>query len=229
MKKILASVGNMLFPNICISCESYLSFQEKWICDYCYYTLPKFEDYQNSANMVAQMFWGRVKLEMATSYLQFKSTNHVQKVLHQIKYRGNTGLAEEMGKNMGICFKQISAISNCDVVVPIPLHRRKKEIRGYNQSYLLAKGLCNVINRPLDAKSVERTMFTKTQTNKKRFDRHENTKNVFKIHKPNEFENRHVLLVDDVITTGATIEACATELLKIKDCKVSVCSLAVSN
>lgn len=229
MKKILASVGNMLFPNICVSCDSYLSFQEKLICDYCNFTLPKFEDYQSSTNLVAQMFWGRVPLVAASSYLQFQSNNKVQKILHQIKYKGNLALGEEMGRQMGNYFSNLDSICNCDMVVPIPLHKRKLAIRGYNQSLLLARGLSTNFNRPVVSGLLERRVFTKTQTKKKRFERYKNTKGVFRILYPNKFVNCHVLLVDDVITTGATIEACATELLKIEKCKVSVCSLAVSN
>jgi len=215
MNKLLNSLSNLLFPNLCVCCDAYLTFQEEAICDLCYHRLPKFENYLNAENSVSKKFWGRLKLEYASSYLQFSSNNDVRNILHEIKYKENHNLGIEMGKVLGRAMIKIPQLTNADVIIPIPLHPKREIERGYNQSNLIALGMSQVMGQIVSA-------------DKKRYERFINSSEIFKVVTPQVLKNKHVILIDDVITTGATIEACGNALLEVEGLKLSVVSLAVA-
>ena len=178
-------------------------------------------------NPVSQLFWGRTKLEYATGFFTFSKGSKYQTMMHKFKYHGNKEIGYVLGKSFGNQLRN-SVFNQIDVIIPVPLHKSKLKKRGYNQSEWIAKGLSESLHKPLDVKSFIRSVATETQTRKSRFERWRNVENIFKITKENNLRGKHVLLVDDVVTTGSTLEACANAILKIKDTKVSIATLAVA-
>jgi ComF family protein len=229
MRKMLASLSQMLFPHICICCNDYISNQEDAICDFCVYLLPKFEYNKDDNNQLNQLFWGRTQLENAAAYLRFKEKSGVQTIIHEIKYKKNKRLGILMGEQLGRFLEGEMDLSNINYLVPVPLHLKKERNRGYNQSKLLAQGISNICGIKVLDNNLVRVKNTSTQTQMQRYERHENMKGNFSVMQPNLFQDKHVLMVDDVITTGATIEACAQEIHKVGSVRISICSLAITD
>ena len=228
MKKLLVSIGQMLFPNLCVCCDGYLSFQEDKVCDLCLYTLPKFEQLAYKDNAVAKKFWGRLNAEAATAVLNFNGSGDVRKILHQIKYKGNMDLGKEMGVLMGSKIVIMELHATVDFIIPVPLHAKRQNFRGYNQCDLLADGISEVTQLRVRKDVLVRQKHNGTQTKKKRYERFINAKEIFRVAKPEELKNKHVLLLDDVITTGATLEACGSALLEVEGLKLSIICLAAA-
>jgi ComF family protein len=228
MSKLLQSLSQMLFPNLCVCCDGYLTHQEGSVCDLCFHGLPKFENFMDADNAVAKKFWGRLKLECATSFLQFKTDGDVRKILHQIKYKGNMDLGVEMGEALGKFVLKVPELVKADAILPIPLHPKRQIERGYNQSDLLSRGMADIMGKTVHYNALVRKKHNSTQTKKKRYERFINSKEIFRVELPQLLENKHVILLDDVITTGATIEACGNALLEVDGLKLSVVSLAVA-
>ena len=216
----------LVFPELCASCSQSLFQNEQAICNRCIRQLPLSYYHQNPQNPVMKSFWGRLPLEFASSHFIFRKGTVIQELLHAIKYGNRPDAAVVAGKLMGHDLLQQTWFMDVDVLLPIPLHPAKEKKRGYNQSEELCKGIAQVTNKLLMNRQLIRTENTETQTKKGRFQRWENVEYVFKLNSPDELKNKHVLVVDDVITTGATIEACAQVLLQVEQIKVSVLSLA---
>jgi len=176
-------------------------------------------------NPLAQVFWGRVWIEQATAWFYFLKESRYQKVMHLLKYQNQPAIVRDLGTLYGYQLLHAPEYEKPDLIVPVPLHPRKKRKRGYNQSAMIARGLSKSLQIPCDEKNLIRLRTTSTQTRKSRFDRYLNVSGVFGVKDPMKFENRHLLLVDDIITTGATLEACAEVLLKIDGTRVSVAAL----
>ena len=218
---------NLLFPDLCIVCNSHLVNQEDLICTKCLYDLPKTNYHKELDNPVSQLFWGRTKVEYATGFFTFSKGSDYQTMMHKFKYHGNKEIGYVLGKSFGNQIRN-SVFNQVDVIIPVPLHKSKLKKRGYNQSEWIAKGLSDALQKPMDVKSFIRSVATETQTRKSRFDRWKNVENIFKITNENALKGKHVLIVDDVVTTGSTFEACANAILKIEDTKVSIATLAVA-
>lgn len=227
MKKMLASLGQLFFPNVCVCCAGSLSHQEVSICDLCLYTLPKMEDFDSSKNFLIKKFWGHVNLKEATALYSLTNSDDVLQVVHHIKYKANFDLAVEMGKRLGQRILSVKGFGPFDGIVPVPLHPKKHHARGYNQCDLICKGISVVLGSPVLKESVDRIKYNPSQTKKARYDRFLNAQEIFKVSRPNLLKGKRILLVDDVITTGATIGACANAILDVEGTKVWVCSLAV--
>ncbi len=163
-----------------------------------------------------------------SAYLSYKSTNDVKKLLHELKYKGNIDLGVEMGKWLGNALQKTTSFEDIDYIVPIPLHKARQKFRGYNQSEVLGIGLGEVMQLPMVTDAVVRERYNSTQTKKNRYERYINSKELFRVVQPEKLENKHVLLLDDVITTGSTIESCGEVLLDVDGLKLSVASLAVA-
>jgi ComF family protein len=217
----------ILFPKLCIGCNRSLLKNEEAICTSCVYDLPRTHYHAQKDNPLEKTFWGRVPIERAFSFLYFKKGNITQRILHELKYKGDKELGTLIGRMYASELKD--HIQPVDAVVAIPLHSSKLRKRGYNQSDLFAEGLAQQLNITNMSASVTRKMATETQTKKSRFERWENVAEVFEIKHPEAFTRKHILLVDDVVTTGATIEACATALLQVPFCKISVASIAITS
>ncbi|NNC86658.1 MAG: ComF family protein [Bacteroidia bacterium] len=178
---------------------------------------------------MAKKFWGKIKFEGAYAYLNFTRKGRVQSLMHRLKYKGEKDVGVLLGELMATEIMESPNYTGFDVIVPVPLHRKKFIKRGYNQSEYIANGLSNVLNIPVDAYLVKRTTHSSTQTKKKRFARWENVEKIFQLGNTDGYEGKHVLLVDDITTTGSTMSACGEQLLKISNSKVSVASLAFAN
>jgi len=218
---------NLFFPDLCIVCNSHLVNQEELICTKCLYNLPKTNYHKEIENPVSQLFWGRTKVEYATGFFTFSKGSKYQGMMHKFKYHGNKEIGYVLGKSFGNQLRN-SVFNQVDIIIPVPLHKSKLKKRGYNQSEWIAKGLSETIKKPLDIKSFIRSVATETQTRKSRFERWKNVEKIFKVTNENALKGYHILLVDDVVTTGSTLEACANAILEIKDTKVSIATLAVA-
>lgn len=178
-------------------------------------------------NPVEKKFWGRIALASAMSEFYFSKGSMVQNMIHEFKYRGNKKAGHFFGNLVGKSLLNSNRF-NIDVIVPLPLFERKEKMRGFNQAEILCNGIAEILKKPVIKNNVVRKVFTDTQTKKHRIERWKNVEDIFYVNNPEELESRHILLVDDVITTGATIDACGTEILKIKDVTLSVASLAIA-
>lgn len=226
MLKILAGTVDLLLPRPCCACDTKLKPWEEQICTLCLMQIPLSDYHLNPENPVAQIFWGRVQLEQAGSWFIYYKGSRFVKILHRLKYEHRPAIGMALGKLYGYQLKHSGLYLLPDFIVPVPLHRKRKRKRGYNQSEMIARGLGRALDVPVRTDLLIRTAKTQTQTNKSRTDRYDNVHGKFNVANPSGIENKHLLLVDDVITTGATLEACAEELLKTQNVKVSVASLA---
>ena len=217
---------NLFFPNLCQACGQSLVKDENIICLSCLYKLPKTNFHMHQENPISQIFWGRVNINTATSFLFFNKGGIVQKLIHQFKYKGDTKTGRYLGELLGGDLKKSSLFSDIDLIVPVPLHQKKLHKRGYNQSEIIAEGLGKAMQLPLDTSSFIRLEHTETQTKKERYTRWENVKNKFGVINPKKLEGKHILLVDDVLTTGATLESCAHSLLEVPQTTISMVTLA---
>jgi ComF family protein len=226
LKEHLEDFSTLIYPNLCICCGESLVKQEKHFCTGCAIGLPRTYYHLASGNPVEQIFWGRVKVEKATSFFLFQKGSKYQKMLHYLKYRGNQSVGEELGRMFGVDCNEVNYFRDVDYIVPVPLHPRKQRQRGYNQSEAIARGLQVLLPREIENKNLKRRYYSSTQTRKGRFERWENVNNLFAQNNHVRFENKHILLVDDVVTTGATLEACAQAVLESRGAKVSIATLA---
>lgn len=230
MKSFLLLIRNFLdlfFPNTCKVCGKNLLRQERVICTRCLYNMPKTNYHKNKDNPVAQLFWGRVNIENATSLFAFRKGSSYQKLIYQLKYHGQKEIGFEMGKLLGSYLKN-SEFNNVDCIVPVPLHRKKEKKRGFNQSLIIAEGISYILNKPIEKDDLIRKVDTDTQTKKSRYDRWENVEDIFHLKSNVDIDGKHILLVDDVVTTGSTLDACAQTIMKNKDVKISIATLAVA-
>ncbi|MFN8206753.1 MAG: ComF family protein [Bacteroidales bacterium] len=217
----------LLYPRICAGCSATLYRQERWLCSRCLYHLPRTNFHRWRNNPVEMIFWGRVPVQYATAGFYFHKKGRFQKIVHEFKYRGGKELGQELGRIIGYDLAG-SCFTESSLIVPVPLHISKLRKRGYNQSECIARGLSEVMDRPLDLESLQRAVPSSTQTRKSRFERWKNVEEIFCLRNPECFSNQHVLLVDDVVTTGATLEACAGTVLQSANSRVSIVTLAVA-
>lgn len=217
---------SLIYPRLCIGCGKVLLRNEDFLCNYCFVNLPKSHFENDPESELDKVFYGRIPLQKATSYLLFEKSGKVQRILHSIKYKGNQELGFRMGEWYGQSLKNCNCFSGYDVIIPVPLHIKKLKQRGFNQSEVFAKGLSKSLQIKVNESALIRNEFTSTQTRKSRADRWENVKGVFEVKNPEQLKSKKVLLVDDVITTGATLEACYAALEKAEIDKLGIISLA---
>jgi ComF family protein len=199
---------------------------EESICTYCLYHLPRTNFHFRTDNPVSKLFWGRVPVFSAASFYSFSKGGKVQHLIHQLKYRGKKEVGTTLGKRYGNELKASPLFSSVNLVIPVPLHLKKLKKRGYNQSETFAQGLAQTLKVETSAESIQRLYASQTQTKKSRFARWKNVEEVFKVTMPEKLKGKHILLVDDVVTTGSTLEACAARILEVPDTTVSVATIA---
>ena len=226
---IFADFFELFFPRTCVACGNRLISQENFVCIDCWLDLPVTLFHDEDENKVIQLFWGRANITHATAYFSYKKGSRYQRLIYAIKYRGMKKLGFEIGKKFGFELKEANSFGSVDLIVPVPLHPRKQKIRGYNQSEWIANGIANAMELPVITNNLIRKVHTPTQTNKNRFERWQNVEEIFDVKNPEFFTGKHVLLIDDVVTTGSTLEACAFHLLKINNTKVSIATLAFAD
>ncbi|RTQ48433.1 ComF family protein [Hymenobacter gummosus] len=218
----------LIFPRTCLACQQSLARGENHLCTACRTELP-YTDYHRLApadNPLARRFWGRVPMEHVLSYLRFLRRGRVQHLLHQLKYQGQQEVGTALGQMYGQELATHGLSGGLDLILPVPLHRRKLAKRGYNQSDTFAEGLSLGLTVPWSADTLRRTSFTASQTRKSRAERWQNVAEVFEVAQPGAVAGKHVLIVDDVLTTGATLEACAVKVLDAGASAVSVATIA---
>jgi len=228
LRPLLADLVSLFFPQVCLACHEPLVAGETHLCTTCRTELP-YTDYHllpPAHNPLARRFWGKLPVQYTLSYLRFLRHGRVQELLHQLKYRGQAGVGRALGQLYGAELAAAGLAPKFDLIVPVPLHRRKLARRGYNQAEAFATGLAAALPCPSAAHALRRTEHTATQTRKGRTERWQNVATVFEVAQPAAVAGRHVLLVDDVLTTGATLEACGAALLAAGARAVSIATIA---
>jgi ComF family protein len=225
---LLRDLFFLVFPEICAVCGNSLWKNETILCTSCNFHLPRTNFHTESENQVNCSFWGRARTENAGAYLYFNKGNKVQKLIHQLKYKGRRDVGVFLGRQYGLYLKERSGFRTVDCIIPVPLHIKKMKSRGYNQSEAIADGLGQILDLPVDTTSFKRSISTETQTRKSRFRRWENVADIFTVSSPETLTYKHILLVDDVITTGATIESCVNSLLTVPGIRISVVAIAIA-
>jgi ComF family protein len=201
---------------------------ENLLCTECYVSIPRTDYHLTKDNPVAKLFWGRCNISRASAFSYYTKGSRIRKIVHSLKYKGIKEIGTEMGRIYGASLKSSQFLDGIDIIVPVPLHPSREKKRGFNQSDLICEGLSEISGIPLRRDILRRVAMSDTQTKRSRYERWLNVDGIFEVAAPLSIEGKHLLVVDDVITTGSTIEACASELLKVKDVRVSVVALAVA-
>lgn len=222
----LADFISLIYPRLCQACNCTLLRAEDLLCTDCLYNLPYTQFHQQPDNIVAQQFWGKLNIQAAYALLYFEKGSKVQHLMHQFKYRDMPGIGNRLGAIAATQLLQNSIFTSVDVIIPVPLHKKRLRKRGYNQSASFADGLAAKLNAKVEDYNLIRTVNTATQTRKNRFARFENMQEVFAVKNPAALMNKHVLLVDDIVTTGSTLEACGLALLQVPGLKLSIATIA---
>ncbi len=219
---------DLMYPNLCLICGESLVTGENQLCLGCFNKIPKTNYHLQADNPVEKRFWGKVRIERATSYLFFQKGSDFQKLIHELKYRGNKEVGITMGSFAAVDLIDSDDFRSVDVIIPVPLHVKKEAKRGYNQSEMICRGLANVMGKPVVADNLYRISENATQTRKSVYERYENTLGIFGLKNPADLDGKHILVVDDVLTTGSTIEACIQALQQAANVKVCVFTLALA-
>jgi ComF family protein len=214
-----------LYPHLCGACGNMITLKQSGLCVPCEFELPVTNYYEMPKNPVEKIFWGRLKLERAASFLIFNKLGMTQKLIHELKYNNNQELGVFLGKKMGATLLNSAFVQGVDAIIPMPLHPQKQAIRGYNQCELIATGLSEILGIPSLSKDVIRKKNTKTQTLLSRTARWSNVDGIFNVTAPESLNDKHLLLLDDTVTTGATIESLGRCILNKTNCKLSVLTL----
>jgi ComF family protein len=225
-KNMLANTLQLFYPHICIGCGSDLIDKGNLLCLHCIYDLPHTNFAQHPNNVVEKIFTGRLPVRAAYSEFYFSKGQLVQHLVHELKYNNNKAIGLYLGEMMGNSILKSGRFSNIDYIIPLPMYADKEFKRGYNQAEVICNGIMSVTQIPVMAKNVTRQYATETQTRKHRAERWQNVDGSFGIQQPDKLVCKNILLVDDVITTGATLEACAQLVLKIPGATVSFAALA---
>lgn len=229
VSSFLRPLLQVLFPHNCIGCCEPLFDTQKFFCRQCLEDFPFTHFEKDPNNPVSAIFAGRLPVQRASSWLFFAKNGITQNIIHELKYRGNQDVGVEAGKMMAQSLEKAGWWKDIDVLVPLPLNRKKLLIRGFNQAEVLCRGLSWVSGKPIEEVAVMRTVYTETQTKKSRIQRWQNVAEVFDLLNHEHLAGKHALLVDDVITTGATLDACGQVLIKVPGLKLSVATLAYAS
>ena len=222
----ISDLLDIILPRYCAVCGSILSASEKDLCLNCLYQLPKVEPIH--ATEIEKLFWGIVPVEKASAYIYYRKGSPYNNLLHLIKYKNHPEIAERLATAAATDLAAQGFFEGIDAIIPLPLSKKKERARGYNQCDYIARGLSRISGVPVIKKSVVRTVANETQTHKNRDERWKNVEGIFAVTSPERLQGKHVLLIDDVLTTGATIAACAKSITALPGTKVSLFTLAYS-
>lgn len=219
---------NLFYPKVCQVCNSILVKGEDIICVSCLHELPVTNYHLNKENPVVKVFYGRIPIENATALLEFQKKGSVQKLIHQLKYRKQKEISSFLGRWLGEEITATGDYKDVDIVIPVPLHRKKLKIRGFNQVEGFGKEIAKALEVPYKDDVLLKKSFSTTQTLKERLSRWGNIQETFVLTNAGTISNKHVLLVDDIITTGATLEACAQTLQQVPKLRISIATMAIA-
>ncbi len=222
------SVLNLFFPKACAGCNSILLSDEKVICTSCRHEIPLTNHHKTINNEAFNKFYGRIDLEFAAAMLYFHKKGIVQEMIHKLKYKGHQEIGVLIGDWYSEELKFSKEIKTIDYIIPVPLHKKRLKERGYNQVTTFGKALSTNLNIPFNDTILVRNVYSKTQTKKTFLGRSDVVESVFGVNFDESLHYKHFLLLDDVITTGATLEACCREMLKIRGAKVSIVCMAMT-
>lgn len=217
---------SLFYPNYCLGCSVALYKGEEILCTRCIRELPRTGYIQHHNNPIFLRLAGRLPIRMATAFLTFRKTGITQHLLHQLKYNNHPEVGIRLGKLMGKELRDAGYGNRLDLIVPVPLHESRRRKRGYNQSAKIAEGICSVMEVPWSESISSRIVSTTTQTRKTRVERWENVKDAFRVNQPDQIAGKRILLLDDVMTTGATLEACGQHLIESGCLELNVACLA---
>ncbi len=227
--QIKESLSQLIFPHVCEGCGSDIIDSNQMLCLRCLSSLPQTNFHLHGNNPIEKLFWGRLPVTYATAQYYFTKESMMQHLIQQFKYRANKELGLSLGKLIGNSLMQSNRFLSIDALVPLPLHEAKERRRGFNQATILCNGIAEVMGKPVLKNAVIRNTPTESQTKKNRVERWQNMDRRFELVNENQISGKHVLLVDDVVTTGATLEACGRELLKANNTQLSIATLCFSS
>jgi ComF family protein len=222
----LNDFAHLFFPHVCETCGSDVLENNSLLCPACFLKLPETGFIKEADNPVEKIFYGRIKVEAAASAFYFTKHSLLQHLIVELKYRNNKDIGFYLGKLLGYQLMQTDRFNNVDAIIPLPLNPRKERKRGYNQASVIAEGISSVWYKPILKNAVHRTVYTETQTHKDRVSRWQTMEGVFAAVDKASLEGKHILLVDDIVTTGATMEACGEKILQTQETKLSIATVA---
>ena len=224
--RFLKDLFGVFYPEVCLCCHEVLTTNEKIICIGCRHDLPFTNFSSEPNNLTEKTFYGRIPIEQATALFYFQKKGNVQELIHSLKYKNQQQVGALLGDWLAEELITSNRFTTIDCIVPVPLHRKKLKSRGYNQLTTFGKSLSNKLNIPFIEDVLTKVTATKTQTKKIRFDRWKNAHDLFVVENNKALENKHILLIDDLITTGATLEACCEAFKNTKNLKISIACMA---
>ncbi|MDR1610617.1 MAG: ComF family protein [Candidatus Symbiothrix sp.] len=228
LKKTIQAFVSLFYPKLCVICGNPLVADENHFCLECFLKLPKTNYHLNPDNQATDRFAGKIPLVKGASYLYYNKGGTGQKLIAEIKYKDNRHLGEWMGALLAKEWLSSGFFRDIDCLIPVPLHPSKERKRGFNQAEMIALGIAHVTGIQVNTKNVFRKKANTTQTKKGLFERWKNTKDLFEVKDLDFFKNKHILIVDDVLTTGSTLESVAQSILKAKEVKISLLCLAIA-
>jgi len=226
LKSYLNDFSHLLYPHNCEGCGTDVLNDDAILCTKCLFDLPETNFTNTKNNPVEKIFYGRLNIIAATAAYYFTKNSLLQHLMIQLKYRNNKDVGFFLGKQLGYQLQESERFNDIDVLVPLPLNPKKEKKRGYNQAMIICEGIASVWQKPVLKNALIRTQFTETQTQQDRIHRWQNMQHVFAMADKNSLQGKHVLLVDDVITTGATLEACGNTIVNIPNTQLSIATLA---
>lgn len=222
------SIINLFFPKSCSGCDALLLTNEKVICSICRHNIPLTNHHLSIENEAFRKFYGRIPVEHASAFLYFHKKGIVQKLIHNLKYKGHEEIGTLLGEWYTEDLKEIISSLKTDEIIPVPLHPKKYRERGYNQVTTFGKSLAEKLELNYNETILFRKVYSKTQSKKNLLGRTEGIETIFDVHFTEKDHNKHFVIIDDVITTGATLEACGRALLKIPGAKISIICIAMA-
>ena len=222
-KELSKATFQLFFPNQCGACSRDLEIKEEYLCLHCKQEMNFISSDAHAQKLLESVFKGRIELVNIWSLFEYKEDGNTRHIPHKIKYNGHKNLGIHMGRMLG---ESLTNDHNIDLIIPLPLHYKKERLRGFNQSDLIAQGVAEKIGKPIHLNIIKRIKYNQSQTKFSKYDRWDNVREIFDLERPELIENKHVLLIDDVLTTGATLESAAQEISKAKNTRISIATLA---